>query len=241
MKIFLAGTNAKSYLQLEKIKFCLESFFYFCDWQEKYLPLWEDFILDSGAFTFMNNAKKNIDWDQYTERYATFIKKFNIDKFMELDIDNVVGLKEVERLRAKLEKLTKRQCIPVWHKSRGKKYFIQMCQNYSYVAIGGLVSKEISKSEYKYLSWFINVAHENGCKIHGLGFTHMASLQYLKFDSVDSTYWISGSRFGQIHNVRKGKIVMYRPSDMRAKNYMALDAYNMTEWIKFQEYAEKYL
>ena len=82
--------------------------------------LFRDFILDSGAFTFMNGKEaKNIVWDEYVELYAKTINDYNIEKFIELDIDSVVGLNEVERLRKKLERLTQKQPIVVWHKSRG--------------------------------------------------------------------------------------------------------------------------
>ena len=53
----------------------------------------------------------NVDWDEYIESYAEFINNHNIKLFMELDIDSVVGIKEVERLRNKLERLTNKQCI----------------------------------------------------------------------------------------------------------------------------------
>ena len=46
----------------------------------------------------------------------------------------------------------------VWHKSRGKDYWLKMIKEYDYVAIGGIVTKEIKPSEYKYFHWFIRQA-----------------------------------------------------------------------------------
>lgn len=113
-------------------------------------------MLDSGAFSYINSKNtNNVNWDEYIESYAEFINNHNIKLFMELDIDSVVGIKEVERLRNKLERLTNKQCIPVWHKSRGKDYWLKMIKEYDYVAIGGIVTKEIKPSEYKYFHWFI--------------------------------------------------------------------------------------
>lgn len=113
-------------------------------------------MLDSGAFSYINGKNtNNVNWDEYIESYAEFINNHNIKLFMELDIDSVVGIKEVERLRNKLERLTNKQCIPVWHKSRGKDYWLKMIKEYDYVAIGGIVTKEIKPSEYKYFHWFI--------------------------------------------------------------------------------------
>lgn len=83
----------------------LQSFYYVDDFTRNIIiPNCKDFLLDSGAFTFIQNAK-HVDWDEYVERYAKFVRENKIQKYFELDIDSIVGLKEVERLRAKLEKL----------------------------------------------------------------------------------------------------------------------------------------
>lgn len=87
---------------------------------------YRDFILDSGAFTYMNGKDgSNVNWDLYVEKYAQVINEYDIDKFIELDIDSVVGLLEVERLRKKLEQLTNKQPIVVWHKSRGGRVLVK--------------------------------------------------------------------------------------------------------------------
>ena len=239
MKIFLAGTNSgKRASGLENIRYVLESFYYFRDWQIPYLKKWESFMLDSGAFTFLNSAKENIDWDDYTLRYADLINKHDIKLFFELDIDPIVGIKEVERLREKLEKLTNKRCIPVWHKSRGLEYFKQMCIDYKYVAIGGIVTKEIKAKEYGQLKWFIDVAHRSGCKVHGLGFTSMKWLPKLNFDSVDSTSWKSGLRFGQLYLLKNGLMTFSVMKNRRVKSGKVIDTHNLAEWCKFQRYAE---
>lgn len=241
MKIYLAGLSDKPFVEVQKAKYVLESYYYIEDWQIPFIHKWDNFLLDSGAFTFMSNRKQTIDWDKYVEEYASFINKYNINYFFELDIDVIVGLKEVERLRSKLENLTNKKSIPVWHKSRGKDYWIKMCENYSYVAIGGIVTKEIKSSEYQYLNWFINEAHKRNCMVHGLGFTSMQYLSKIKFDSVDSTNWKSGGRFGQLHIFKNNTITSVSFKDKRAKNYKQIDSFNFLEWVKFQEYAYKNL
>lgn len=48
----------------------LQSFYYADDFTEKIIiPNCQDFMLDSGAFTFMQNAKKQVNWEDYVERY----------------------------------------------------------------------------------------------------------------------------------------------------------------------------
>ena len=223
--------------------FVLESFYYVNDLTEKFIPCLDKFMLDSGAFTFMMQRKagQNIDWDEYIERYADFINRNKVDLFFELDIDCIVGIKEVERLRNRLERLTCKPCIPVWHKPRGPEYFLRMCDEYKYVSLGG-IGDEIFRGEFKYFPWFIDQAHKRGCKIHGLGFTDLKGMEKCHFDSVDSTSWTSGNRFGVLH-IFNGKTMLQkkRKPNERMVNIQEMAFYNFNEWVKFQRYAEKYL
>ena len=125
--------------------YILESFYYCDDYTERLLPYFGDFLLDSGAFTFMQGTSGAVDWDTYIERYAEFIRRNSIDKFFELDIDSVVGYDRVKPMRRKLESLANRQSIPVWHKSRGIEEYRRLCDEYPYVALGGIVSGEFTK------------------------------------------------------------------------------------------------
>ena len=54
-------------------------------------------------------------------------------------------MKKLKKIRTKLEKGTNKKCIPVWHLSRGFDEFIKHTQEYDYIAIGGIVTKEIKK------------------------------------------------------------------------------------------------
>ena len=157
----------------------LETFFYARKNEQiqRLLQRPRKFLLDSGAFTFMSNSKVTCDWDEYTEEYAAFINRYDVQLFFELDVDSVIGIKEVERLRVKLERLTNKQSIPVFHLSRGKDYFIRMCEEYPYVAFGGIITDGVKTATLeKYFPWFINTAHRNKAKIHGLGYTSIAGL-----------------------------------------------------------------
>lgn len=247
MKIFLADTRLRKCYCLEEQKiylpYTLESFYYSDSITvQSLLPYSKDFLLDSGAFTFMQNSKSHTNWKDYINRYADFIVRNNIKKYFELDIDSVVGYPQVLKYRAMLEEMTGRKCIPVWHKTRGIEEFKKMCDEYDYAAIGGIVSKEIKPEQYKVFPGMIKEAHSRGCKLHGLGFTSLAWLPKCHFDSVDSTAWTTGNRFGFIYrfdgttmqkmNVPKGK----KLADSRKVALI-----NYTEWIKFQKYAETHL
>lgn len=237
---FLAGENALKGINV------LESFYYLRK-NEEFMTLvkhFGSFLLDSGAFTFMSGSHKGaINWDEYVEEYAAFINRHKVELFFELDIDSVVGIKEVERLREKLEALTGKKPIPVWHKNRGKEYFIRMCEEYPYVAIGGIVTKEIPRKIYeKAFPWFIKTAHAHKCKIHGLGYTTIANLHKYHFDSVDSTAWLYGNRGGYLYkfNPKTGLMEQMSKDGCRLKSREGA-VNNFNEWVKFGMYAEKFL
>lgn len=253
MKIYLAGnTIFPLYIApilygggfdkaiTEHRPYILESFYYTDSDTEKLLPLFGDFMLDSGAFTFMqNNHKREICWEEYIEKYADFINRNKIQKFFELDIDSLVGYDKVLEYRRLLEKLTGRQSIPVWHKSRGMKEFSRMCDEYGYASIGGIVAKEIKPEQYRLFPVMISEAHKKKCKIHGLGFTNLSLLPKIHFDSVDSTAWTTGNRFGFVYHF-DGKTMkkIDTPKGKRLADSRKIALINYTEWIKFQRYAE---
>jgi len=200
-------------------------------------------ILDSGAYSTFKNVDqaKKMDWDDYVNKYISFIKKTGQRLFFELDIDAIVGLDKVEYYRKKIEDAIGIQPIPVWHASRKWDYFEYMCENYPYVSLGTTMANKQGKLIRKnpnVLQQFIHTAHKNGCKIHGLGFTDTSLLHELKFDSVDSTTWISGARYGQIYQFDGTKMVhITPPKGMRATDHKIVNTRNFEEWVKFQRYA----
>ena len=248
MKLYLAGVapyrNEGIYDDILKTHrpYILESFFYADQDTERLIPYFGDFLLDSGAFTFMQGTKGAVNWDEYIERYADFINRNRIGKFFELDVDSVVGYEKVLQFRAKLERLTGRQCIPVWHLKRGITEYRRHCDEYPYVAIGGIVSKEIKPEQYKHFPTMIAEAHRRGAKVHGLGFTALSYLPRIHFDSVDSTAWTTVNRFGFVYHF-DGKTMRKHdaPKGHRINDARSAALVNYTEWIKFQKYAETHL
>jgi hypothetical protein len=247
MKLFIAGNDGFRKERFDlflKDLYILESYHYIIKqkWMFPLLKEFKGFLLDSGAFTFMTSLKgKSIDWNAYVINYGNFIKLHDIKHFFELDIDPIVGLKEVERLRELLEKTAQRKCIPVWHKSRGLDYWKQMCKDYDYIAIGGIVTQEIKRSEYDVFYPLLKIAKENNCKVHGLGFTNLKGMVKYKFYSVDSTSWLSGNKFGAVY-LFDGETMQKQNKQIgqRVKtNKTAI--HNFTEWVKFSKYAEQNL
>ena len=248
MKIFLAGAQGwGKYAHDDRLqsgdlsyKICvLESFYYMQDWMKPYIRDYWDFLLDSGAFTFMNDKKNSVvDWDAYLTRYIDFINEMDIDQFFELDIDSVVGIKKVEQLRARLEKETGKKSIPVWHKSRGKEYWFKMCEEYDYVALGGMASNVGYKDKVEEVfPWFLSEARKRKTKVHALGYTSLIGMEKYKFYSVDSTAWIYGNRGGYLYQFN-GRTLdkIDKPKGTRLKS-RAVAIHNFKEWVKFQQYA----
>ena len=249
MIVYLAGYRSfeKYYTDPTDDIWLLSSFFEHRGADLKDYLFQEKHILDSGAFSTFKNPKEaqKIDWDDYVERYIQLINKTNQKLFFEMDIDCVVGLEKVEYYRKIIEDKTGKQPIPVWHFHRGWDYFESMCESYPYVAIGTVpVTRQgqLIRKNPLILKKFIDTAHKHKTKIHGLGFTQTGMLDKLNFDSIDSTSWLSGGKYGQIYQFN-GREMIYTnpPKGMRVANYKTANTYNFKEWIKFQKYAEQYL
>jgi hypothetical protein len=247
-KIFLAGASTfKSTLMNRAAPhYLLDSFYGLksrtnkVDEYMEWTNTADDFLLDSGAFTFMNKGGdcKNIDLDEYIQKYIDFINYYKVDKFFEMDLDCMMDYEEVKKLRSKIEKGTNKRCIPVWHKSRGKEEFINMCKEYDYVSIGGIASREIKKKEWEdILPPLCDIAHDNGCKIHGLGFMPLEWLNENKcpFDTVDGTSWM-GNKTGHTFVIDGNKNLTKIKDD---RNWRILVRSCFDTWNDFSRIKEK--
>ncbi len=196
------------------------------------------FMLDSGAYSFMVDKTISLKWEDYVREYAEFINRFDVQYFFELDIDNVIGLKKVEGLRNLLSRETGKTPIPVWHKSRGKEYFKDMCKEYDYVSIGGIVSQEIKRTEFRHFPWFIDTAHKHNSKIHGLGVSGLTDLLKYNFDSVDSTAWLYGNRGGFVYFFDGKTLTKKKVGQGQQLKSQQTALHNFQEWVKFSNYLE---
>ena len=108
MDVYLAAASLQPFVfhgrnDLGKL-LLLESFFYASKRMQEIIPYAEKLLLDSGAFTFVNSRKNEpVDWNEYVDRYAEFIKSNNLCLFFELDIDKLIGYGNVLKLRKRLE------------------------------------------------------------------------------------------------------------------------------------------
>lgn len=198
------------------------------------------FILDSGAFSFMNGktvTKKVMD--QYVDDYIEFINANKINQFVEADIDALFGYEQALKYRKKIEAKTGKQTIPVWHKNRGIQAFKDMCEEYNYVALGGFAIKEIKPNQYGDAKKLVDYAKKKGVKVHGLGYTR-SDLTDWNFYSVDSSSWTGGVRYGQAVKFEHNKIrtIKKKPGQGRAKGNEIAES-NLKQWIKYQKYMDR--
>ena len=176
MIIYLAGPHAvlKTKRHLFDDVHVLESILYLNNTiKEKIVnKCFRSFMLDSGAFTYMQGTSLP-DWNTFVDRYVGVINELDIDLFFEMDIDSLVGYPKVKQIRKRIEQGTGKQCIPVWHFSRGEDELINLCNEYDYIALGGIAMMRLNDKKLKIIKKVIRTAHEHGSKIHGLGFTRL--------------------------------------------------------------------
>lgn len=251
MRIYLASVlnsplvNEKNFVEMLKKTHILHSFAYAGRKDKEYIPYCKSIMMDSGAFTIMNTKKlrNNFQPLEFTRKYAEYIRDNNIELFIELDIEGVYGFDVYKDCLHCLQDITGKEPIYVFHRWRGREYYRQLVRRYNYVAMGDAPAGLLGSSEIvKYFPWFIEEAHKNNCKIHGLGFTSIPRLGYMLFDSVDSSSWKSSFRFASLPRFNGHSIVTYncrRTEEKQLVHNKILHNYSFAEWNKFAEYFEK--
>jgi hypothetical protein len=225
--------------------YILESYFYLKDqkdWILKLRPYFKGFLLDSGAFSFFGGGKgDSVDWKQYAIDYSNFINKYQVDNFIELDIERISNIQLVEYLRKLIQDKTGKNPISVWRPMRGIDYWYKMIQESDYVAISasGMYDSGWTRGgdSYKILRKMIQEAKKENCKVHGLGYTDLKHLDKVNFHSVDSTAWLYGNRGGYIYQFDGKTLNKIKPKGMRLIGRKAA-VHNFSEWVKFSKHAE---
>jgi hypothetical protein len=189
----------------------------------------------------MNSKNKNFDYKKYTEKYGKFIKDNKINDFFELDIDGVFGYEVYQDCLHRLEDITGNKPIPVWHTWRGLENYKMLIEENDRIGIGGMAVKQIRSKDYDMFIELLNQAHENNCKVHGLGITGSSNLRRYNFDSIDSSRWIMARRFAQCqyfdgHSINAIDICEDGVS-YKDENIML---YNFEYWIKYSKYLEQF-
>jgi len=225
-------------------KYLLDTFFYKkkCEETMQFVEK-QNFLLDSGAFSFMSGAETTKEqMEKFILEYIGFINKHDIQNFIEVDVDGIFGIKQVEKWREMIERETGKKTIPVWHRWRGVQYWKDMISAYKYVAMGSQVQKvfNISKQDYENIKKMVFYAYSKGVKVHGLGFTKTKELSDYKYYSVDSSTWNMTAILGRNIQFFNGKhIVQRKITSTKQLDFKKLGKHNFLEWCKYQHYMDR--
>lgn len=247
MRLYLSSLieNISNFPEKNKIEVLnnshiLQSFAYVKKNHPEYYKYCKSIMLDSGAFTIMN-SKKNINFNplEYAKEYARYIKENDIELFLELDIEGVFGFDVYRDCLHIIQDITGKEPIYVFHKWRGIEYYKELVKQKDYVALGDVSLGKGSKKLYDYFPWFIEEAHKNNCKVHGLAFTSIPNLKYMPFDSIDSSSWRCGARFASLtrfdgHTVKKYDCK--RTENKKLVNSIIVVRHDFYEWKKLSQY-----
>lgn len=245
MILYLSGLLSENNNFLDKLKLSeistLQAFPYMNANKVEYIKKFKNFILDSGAFTMMNKNNKKFDIVDYVKQYGKFVKDNNIDNFFELDVDGVYGFDVYKDNLHRLQDITGKDPIRVYHTWRGLEYFTETVKVKDMVAIGGIAVKQIKKTDYDMFIKLIQIAHDNNCKIHGLGLTGGFNLRRYNFDSVDSSRWVMARRCAQCqrfdgHNI-KAIDICETGTSYKDENIML---HNFKYWVDYSKYLEQF-
>lgn len=207
------------------------------------------FMADSGAFTAMSVGKK-IDAD-YVDGYIRWINENEIDQFIEMDLDEIIGYEATLELTKRIEEGTGKPSIPCWHVERGGDGWKRMCDNYERVAISMSnatgTDRWLASHNYEPLYFIIDEAHKRGAKVHAMGCASMRILRKFHFDSADSSRYNVGARHGHLlwfdgKELRETKVAggSKTPSHI-GTNRDAANIHNIKVFYKVTKYAERYL
>ena len=220
-RVYFAGAEVETLaraLMDGGVKHVLWSYYYIQEMRrEKFIEKLQNeypdvsFILDSGAFTYWSKFKsephKLMPWRVYRRRYFQYIDA-TWDKWAriaELDLDETFpdgkGGYEItyEMLADWREEMIDRwpaaPIMPVWHGMRGPEEWTSYVRDprFRYLAIGS------GNPGLGFVRKLILEAHQWNKLVHGFGMTRVATeLKHLPYDTVDSTSWLMGQKFGTI-------------------------------------------
>ena len=170
-------------------------------------------ILDSGAYTYSQQSLTH-DLPEprlFFKRYQQYIRDYGelFDQIFELDIDGTEGIDvdsdQVASWTSRLlDEFPDLKIVPVYHSWRGVEEWDQYLED---PRIKGMAIGRSPPLDGQ-IGVYLDRAHQRGITVHGLAFTkYNTSLKYLPFDSVDSSSWSTGQRYGNFHYYNNGNIL----------------------------------
>ncbi len=219
MRIFLASSFTNEELKAIEIsghKNILVSYYYLRKMSAEKLRRNKEWVvknnitlfLDSGTFSLRSDKKvvvlskieQLMVCKKYAADYAKFVEEWYdvIYAYAELDVDPLIGLEEVIKLRSYFSPSILPKLCPVHHFDTRKKIdFTTACDSHNFMGIG--TSPTISVNDAKIYGSFAKYSIEHKTRLHGFALINIKLLSAVPFASVDSTAWQSGGQFGEVN------------------------------------------
>lgn len=147
---------------------------------------------DSGAFSAASQGA-----DVTVDDYDAWLTKWRgtLTVYSNLDVigDHVATMRNQRELERRGHKP-----LPVFHVGSPWKHLEELCEQYPYIALGGMVPHSMSNLG-PWLVRCFKTAAKYGTVFHGFGQTRQDYLMDFPWYSVDSSSWGAGHRFGRIN------------------------------------------
>lgn len=160
-------------------------------------------FLDSGSRSFIK--KDRGDPQTYWKAYHDVLKQHGhrFEYASEFDADDYawkskgamrrVTDEQLDVWRDDLVELGTVPIVPVWHDDRGMSALDALLADARYPHVGFSYDAEFSRGEVAKL---IGKAHAWNKTVHGYAESSLDNLRWLKFDTVSSTKWLCGQKYG---------------------------------------------
>jgi hypothetical protein len=220
--IFLAGGEVETLTNAlvdNGVRWILYSFYYMWEFNKfDFIERMQDkhpeitWFLDSGAFTYSVQAKKKPlpSPQAYARLYFEFIQRqgHRWHRIAELDLDGIEGLNISE---GQVEDWTNEMLtswpdlpiMPCWHGWRGWQAWERYLKDprIRHLAFGRASMNDRVRRKMCLTARSVNKT------VHGFGFTKLkTSLNLVPCDSVDSTSWVLGQKFGTLYVFQGDKL-----------------------------------
>ena len=233
--IYLAGGEVETLTRAlldNGVKNILYSFYYIHQMKkERFIARMQaaypdvSWFLDSGAFTYAVFSKADpgrlMPVHEYKRLYFNYIDEFGFpyDRITELDIEFELPVCTMELIDGWREEMLTRwpdlNITPVWHSWRTWERWTHYCRDkrIKTLAIGR------SSGDAGMHRRLLMEARRWGKPVHGFAMTRINSeLKLVPMDSVDSTSWVMGQKYGTTYIFRANKfIVLAKDNGGKAK------------------------
>lgn len=167
---------------------------------------------DSGAFSALS-----IGAEVTLENYAEWLLRWKEMFTVYVNLDVIGNPEATMENQCRLEQEFDLQPIPVFHVGSDFSVLEGLCEEYPYLALGGMVPY----SQKRLGSWLLkcfSITEQHGTRVHGFGQTRHEYLMDFPFYSVDSSSWASGHMFGNqsLWNPKSSQFVAVKVGNPRS-------------------------